>query len=71
MLLNKKILLLIQSVVLSVPYIRRVCLRSVMVKAMDCGIKVSEFELQSRYYVHFRINTFGKGMNPLIFPAIG
>ena len=24
-----------------------------MVKAMDCGIVVSEFILQSRYYVHF------------------
>ena len=28
--------------------------RRVMVKAMDCRIIVSEFELQSRYYVHFR-----------------
>ena len=37
-----------------------------MVKAMDCGIVVSEFVLQSRYYVHFRANTLGKGMNPLI-----
>ena len=37
----------------------------VMVKAMDCGIVVSEFVLQSRYYVHFRTNTLGKGMNPL------
>ena len=42
-----------------------------MVKAMDCGIVVSEFELQSRYYVHFRANTFGKGMNLLILPAMG
>ena len=25
-----------------------------MVKAMDCGIVVSEFVLESRYYVHFR-----------------
>ena len=23
---------------------------------------------QSRYYVHFRANTLGKGMNPLILP---
>ena len=29
-----------------------------------------EFELQSRYYVHFRANTLGKGMNPLILPAM-
>ncbi len=38
---------------------------------MDCGIVVSEFELQSGYYVHFRANTLGKGMNPLILPLIG
>ena len=31
--------------------------RGVMVKAMDYGIVVSEFVLQSRYYVHFRANT--------------
>ena len=42
-----------------------------MVKAMDGGIVVSEFELQSRYYVHFQTNTPGKGMNPLILPAMG
>ena len=42
------------------------CPRGVMVKAMDCGTVVSEFVLQSRYYVHFRANTLGKGMNPLI-----
>ena len=34
-----------------------------MVKAMDCRIVVSEFVLQSRYYVHFRANTLAKGMN--------
>ena len=37
--------------------------RGVMVKAIDCGIVVSEFVLQSRYYAHFRTNTLGKGMN--------
>ena len=47
------------------------CPRGVMVKAMDCGIVVREFVLQSHYYIHFRANTFGKGMNPLILPAIG
>ena len=47
------------------------CPRSVMVKAMDCGIVVREFVLQSRYYIHFRANTLGKGMNPLILPAMG
>ena len=40
------------------------CPRGVMVKAMDYGIVVREFVLQSRYYVHFRANTLGKGMNP-------
>ena len=47
------------------------CRRGVMVKAMDCGIAVSEFVLQSRYYIHSRANTLGKGMNPLILPAMG
>ena len=30
-----------------------------------------EFELQSRYNVHFRTNTLRKGKNPLILPAMG
>ena len=47
------------------------CPRGVMVKAMDCGIVVSEFVLQSRNYAHFRANTLEKGMNPLILPAMG
>ena len=47
------------------------CPRGVMVKAMDCGIVISEFVLQSHYYVHFQANTIGKGMNPLILPAMG
>ena len=47
------------------------CPRGVMVKAMDCGIVVREFVLQSRYYVHFRANTLGKAINPLILLAMG
>ena len=39
-----------------------------MGKAMNCGIIVREFVLQSRYYVHFQANTLGKGMNHLILP---
>ena len=35
------------------------CPRGVMVKALDCGIVVNEFEL------------LGKGINPLILPAMG
>ena len=52
--------------------IQRGCPRGVMVKAMvkDCGFVVSAFELQSRYYVHFKTNTLGKEMNTLILPAM-
>ena len=46
------------------------CPRDVMVKAMDYGNVGSEFVLKSRYYVHFRANTLGKGTNPLILPAM-
>ena len=44
--------------------------RGVMVKAIDCGIVVREFVLQSHYYVYFLANTLGKGTNPLILPAM-
>ena len=54
----------------SLPQIQRGRLHGVMVKAMDCGIVVCEFVLQSRYYIHFRANTLGKGMNPIILPAM-
>ena len=36
---------------------------------LDSDIVVREFELQSRYNVHFRINTLGKGMNLLNLPC--
>ena len=49
----------------------RECPRGVIDKAMDCGIVVREFVLQSRFYVHFRANTLGKSTNPLILPAMG
>ena len=42
-----------------------------MAKVLDSSLKVSEFELQSYYYVHFQTNTLGKGMNPLIHLAMG
>ena len=42
-----------------------------MVKALDSGIIVREFELQPCNYVHFRTNTLGKSMNPFISPSIG
>ena len=47
------------------------CPRVVMVKAMDCGIVVSEVIFQSYYYVQFRAITLGKGMNSLVLPAMG
>ena len=44
--------------------------RGEMVKALDCGIVVSEFELPSHYYIHLQTNTLGEGMNPLSFQNI-
>ena len=52
-------------------YLEQGCPRGVIVKALDCGIVVSKFKLQSCYYVHFRTNTLGKGMNPLILSDMG
>ena len=49
----------------------RGCPRDVMVKAMDCGIVVREFVLQSHYYVHFRANTLRKGIEPPYPPSYG
>ena len=43
--------------------------RGVMAKVLDCKIVVSEFELQSRYYAPFRIDTLGKGLNRLLILA--
>ena len=40
-----------------------------LVKAMDYEIVVREFELQSRYYVHFRANTLRKGTKPPYPPS--
>ena len=42
-----------------------------MVKLLDYGIVVNEFELQLFYDVHFRANTLRKGLNPPILPAKG
>ena len=56
---------------MQVSLLEKGCPRGVMVKAMDCRIVVREFVLQSRYYVRFRANTLGKGMNPLILTAMG
>ena len=62
---------MMDTISLTLMRIRRGYPRGVMVKATDCGIGESEFELQSRSYVHFRANTIGKGMKPLILPDFG
>ena len=36
-----------------------------MAKMLVCNLEVSEFELQSRYYVDFRTNTFEERYEPL------
>ena len=46
------------------------CPHGVMVKVIYCEIVLSEFVLQSRYYVHVRANTHVKGTNPLILPVM-
>ena len=42
-----------------------------MANMLDCNIEINEFEPQLHYCIHFQINTFGKGMNLLIPPAMG
>ena len=49
----------------------RGCPRGITVKALDCGNVLSEFELQSRSYVHFQTITLGKNINSLILSTIG
>ena len=39
-------------------------LRGVMAEMLDCGHDVSEFKLQSLYYVYFRTNAFWERYNP-------
>ena len=36
-----------------------------MTQVLDCGFKISEFELQSLCYIHFWTYTLGKSMNAL------
>ena len=49
----------------------RGCSRGIMVKAMDCGIVVSEFVLQARYYVHFRAKYPWERYEPPYAPSYG
>ena len=41
-----------------------------MAKLLYYSIKLCEFELQSRYYDYFAINTHEKGIEPLYPPAM-
>ena len=43
----------------------------VVANVLNCDIVVSEFELQSCFYVYIRTNTIGKYMNPIVLSAIG
>ena len=42
-----------------------------MANVLDCDIVISEFELQSLYFVHFLINTLGNDKDPIIILAMG
>ena len=52
-----------KSIIIYSPYLREEFTRGVMVKVLDCNPEVSEFELQSFYYVNFRIYAVEKGKN--------
>ena len=43
--------------------------RELMAKVMNCSLKISEFELPSRYYVHLLYKYSGEKNDPLISPA--
>ena len=45
-------------------------LHGIVVNMLDCDIIVSEFKLQSHYYVHFWTKTLEKGMSSFIPRAI-
>ena len=45
--------------------------RSLLTNVLDFNIVVIEFKLKSRYFVHFRTNNLGNGMEPFILPAMG
>ena len=42
-----------------------------MANVQDCDFIVTEFDLPSRYYFHFRNNTLKKDINLLIPQAMG
>ena len=42
-----------------------VYIHTVVTNVLNCDMVVRKFEPQSCYYVHFRTNKFGRGMNLL------
>ena len=42
-----------------------------MFKVLDWGFKISKFELQLGYYIHFQTNIVNKGMNLFILSTMG
>ena len=44
---------------------------SLKANMQDCKIVISEFKPQSCCYIHFCINSLGKGMDPLYCPSYG
>ena len=46
------------------------CPSGVVAKVLEYFIVISEFEFQSRYYVHFWSNILAKGKNPLTLPSM-
>ena len=43
----------------------------VVANLLDCGIVVSEFELQSHYYIHFRTDALAKVRTPFLPEGMG
>ena len=50
--------------------IKKEWLRGIMANVLSCNLEDSQFEIYARFNVHFRTNTLGKGMNPLITLAM-
>ena len=51
------------------PIISERSFRRLVAEVLDCDIIVSEFELKSHYYVHFRTKTLEKSMTPPLSSA--
>ena len=63
---NKKHIFQLFTILIFTWFTNRVSSRWVMAKVLDCGFVISEFELQSCYYIHFWIKALWKVMNSLI-----